>query len=286
MSRSLPPLRVVGWAALLWLAATAQTAAADEPDAPRRNVAVLTTVYRHNSHADVIAGRLLLTDTLDGRGHRSPLRLASLYTDQKPSGETSRLLAAALGFPIYSNIAGALTLGSGRLAVDGVLLIAEHGDYPPSPSGNTQYPKRRFWEEILKVFRASRRVVPVYVDKHLADNWTDAKYIYDTARQMKIPLLAGSSVPGTWRRPPADVGRDAELTEIVALTFHTTDAYGFHALEAVQALAEQRKGGETGVRTVRTLRGAAVWQAQAEGRFDGELFRAACQVLPDRKSVV
>jgi len=266
----------------IWLAAAIGLPGrgADESGGPTKNVAVLTTVYRHNSHADVIAGRLLLTETLDGRGRRSPLRLASLYTDQRPANDTSRLLSAALGFPIYSNIAGALTLGTGRLAVDGVLLIAEHGDYPVSASGNTQFPKRRFWEETLKVFRASGRVVPVFVDKHLADNWTDAKYIYDTARELKIPLLAGSSVPGTWRHPPMDVTRDAELKEIVALTYHTTDAYGFHALEAVQALAEQRRGGETGVRTVRTVRGADVWQAQAEGRFDGELFRAACGVLP------
>ncbi|MEY3276205.1 MAG: hypothetical protein RL153_1472, partial [Verrucomicrobiota bacterium] len=43
----------------------------------RLNVAVLTTEYRHNSHADVIASRLVLTDMLDGTGKESPLRLAS-----------------------------------------------------------------------------------------------------------------------------------------------------------------------------------------------------------------
>jgi hypothetical protein len=243
-------------------------------------VAALVTVYRHNSHADVIVSRLLLTDTLDGKGRDSSLRLASLYTDQKPANDTSRLLAASHRFPIYTNIADALTLGTGTLAVDGVLLIAEHGDYPFSATGNQQFPKRRFWEETLKVFRDSGRVVPVFIDKHLADNWTDAKFIYDSARELGIPLMAGSSVPGTWRHPPADVARGARLSQIVALTFHTTDAYGFHALEAVQSLAEQRQGGETGVRSVRCLTGDDVWKAQEQQLFDPKLFQAAWDRLP------
>src|SRR5262249_31435923 len=148
--------------------------------------------------------------------------------------------------------------------------IAEHGDYPKSATGNTQYPKRRFWEEILKVFKASGRVVPVFIDKHLADNWTDAKFIYDTACELKVPLMAGSSLPTTWRRPLADVKNGAHIREIVAITFHTTDAYGFHALELSQALAEQRLGGETGVKAVQSLAGDAVWRAFEEKSFDSE----------------
>src|SRR5213594_3861875 len=66
---------------------------ADPP--PAKAVAALVTVYNHNSHAELIAGRLLQTDTLDGKGARSALRLASLYTDQHPSNDLSRRLAAA-----------------------------------------------------------------------------------------------------------------------------------------------------------------------------------------------
>ncbi|MBM3824246.1 MAG: hypothetical protein FJ404_15385 [Verrucomicrobia bacterium] len=253
-------------------------------DAQTRRVAGLTTVYRHNSHADVILSRLLLTDTLDGKGKNSPLQLVSLYTDQRPPNDTSRLLAASHRFPIYTNIADALTLDTGNLAVDGVLLIAEHGDYPRSPTGNTQYPKRRFWDEILKVFRASRRVVPVFIDKHLADNWTDAKYIYDTAKELNIPLLAGSSVPGSWRHPAADVERGAALEEIVMITFGSTDHYGFHGLECLQSVVEQRGGGETGVRAVQCLAGNAVWVARDAKQFDSELLDMALSRQSNRRA--
>ena len=235
-----------------------------EPLAPRpakRRVAALVTEYRHNSHADIILSRIFQTDTLDGRGRDSRLEVVSLYTDQRPAGDTSRFLAASHGFRVSETIDDALTLGTGALAVDGVLLIAEHGNYERTATGNIAYPKRRFWEETLAVFRKCGRSVPVFIDKHLADNWADAKFIYDTAREVGAPLMAGSSLPVTWRRPAADVGRGAKLEEIVAITFHTTDAYGFHALELAQALAEQRAGGETGILAAQAVLGDDVWRA-------------------------
>ncbi len=249
-------------------------------EGPVPSLAAVVTEYRHNSHADVIVSRLLLTDTLDGLGPDRPLKLASLYTDQKPASDISRLLAASHRFPIKSKIADALTLGTGRLAVDGVLLVAEHGDYPFSATGNHQYPKRRFWDEIISVFRQSGKAVPVFIDKHLSDNWRDARHIYDAARELRIPLMAGSSVPLTWRHPPADVERGAPLKEIVGITYGSTDAYGFHGLEAVQALAEQRQGGETGVRAVQCLSGAEVWKALDSGTVDRDLFHAALARAP------
>jgi hypothetical protein len=222
---------------------------------------------------------MLQTDTLDGKGKDSRLKLVSVYTDQKPDKDISRLLAASHRFRISPTIEDALTLGTGHLAVDGVLLIAEWGDYPQSVVGNTQYPKRRFWQETLKVFRDSGRVVPVFMDKHLADNWQDAKFIYDSAQELKIPLMAGSSLPVTWRRPLADVKRGAQVREIVAITYHITEHYGFHALEIVGALAEQRLGGETGIKAVQSLSGEAVWRAFAEKTFDTELLDQARQRL-------
>ena len=249
-------------------------------DVGTKDVAAVVTVYHHNSHADIIVSRLLQTDTLDGKGKDSPLKLVSLYTDQKPKNDTSRMLAASHRFPIYPTIRETLTNGGDKLAVEGVLLIAEHGDYPMSETGNKVFPKRRMFEEIVTVFQESNRVVPIFCDKHLADNWEDAKYIYDTAREMGIPLMAGSSLPTSWRKPAADVHDRKKLEEIVAITYGSTDAYGFHALEFVQALAEQRKGGETGIAAVQCLTDDAVWKAFDNKVFDPKLFEEAWERLP------
>lgn len=245
-------------------------------------MAALVTVYPHNSHADVIVSRLLEGYTLNGQGERPALRLASLYVDQFTSADKSRKLAEQYGFKIYEKPADALTLGGDRLAVDAILLVAEHGDYPTSATGQTVYPKRRLFEQVADVLRQSGRAVPVFCDKHLADNWQDAKWLYDTAQELAAPLMAGSSVPVTWRYPPADVERGAKLREIVGVSYHTLDTYGFHGLEMLQALAERRAGGETGVRAVVCLEGKSVWDA-AGRLYDPAIFDAAMSRLRDRR---
>ena len=247
--------------------------------APPKRIAAVVTEYRHNSHADVIVSRLLLTHTLDGKGERPNLKLISLYTDQIPKSDTSRKWAKKFNVPIYQTVEQTLTLGTGKLAVDGVLLVAEHGKYPKNATGNTIYPKRRLFDEVQKVFRKTGQSVPVFVDKHLADNWADAKWLHDTAAELKVPLMAGSSLPVLWRYPPVDVKREAKLREIVAVSYHTLDAYGYHALEMVQCLAERREGGETGVKQVRTLTGDAVWNAMDNGLFDPDLLSDALKRL-------
>lgn len=250
-----------------------------EKPSKRPKVAAIVTVYHHNSHADMLVTRMFKTYTLDDKGGTPSLDLASLYTDQVPKSDTSRKWSKQYGFPIYDTIEEALTLGTDKLAVDGVMLVAEHGDYPRSESGQKIFPKRRLFGEIVKVFEKTGKVVPVFSDKHLADNWEDAKWFYDTAKRMKIPLIAGSSLPGTWRYPATDVPRKAKLEQLVAFSYGGFDSYGFHGLEMVQSLVARRKGGETGVRSVRCLSGDDVWTAEKDGIYDGAIFDATIKCL-------
>lgn len=263
--------------------ATPLQGADDQDNAPRKPVAVVTTVYRHNSHGDMFVTRLLEGYSLDGRGPFPSLRLASLYVDQVPDNDLSRPMAAKHTFLLADAPQAALTLGGESLAVDGVLLIAEHGNYPKSETGQVQYPKRRLFSEVVKVFERSGRVMPVFIDKHLAHNWTDAKWIYDTAQRRKIPLMAGSSLPSYRRVPAVDVRRGEALKEIVAVGYGGTESYGFHTLEMMQCLAERRQGGETGVQSVACLTGEAVWQAGDRNHYDPELLDAALARNPNRR---
>jgi len=246
------------------------------PCSPKtKRVAAAVTVYTHNSHADVILSRLLQTETLDGKGRRPRLELTGIYVDELPSNDLSRKLADRHGFRIHNSIQDAI-VDKGKLAVDSVLLIGEHGNYPTSEKGQELYPRKRFFDETLAAFDSVGKGVPIFTDKHLSHDWSEAKAMYDRARMRKIPLMAGSSVPLTWRRPALDVSRGARLEEITAVSYHTLYGYGFHALEMAQCLAERRAGGETGIRAVRCLEGEQVWQADG---FDRRLLDAALSRL-------
>ncbi|MDQ3621221.1 MAG: twin-arginine translocation signal domain-containing protein [Verrucomicrobiota bacterium] len=242
---------------------------------PPKRVAAVVTLYTLNSHADVIVSRLLQTHTLDGQGPRANLQLVSLHVDQTPANDISRQLASDHGVALCDTIAEALLLGGKELAVDGVLLIAEHGEYGDSDTGQILYPRRRFFEETAAVFRRVGKSVPVFCDKHLAWNWEDAKWIYDTARELKAPLMAGSAVPVAWRHPVLEMTSGAPAREAVGLSFGPIEGYGFHGLEALQCLVERRRGGETGVSAVEILEGDAVWKACDAGRFNLRVFAAA-----------
>lgn len=247
-----------------------KTQAAGLENAPR--VAGVTTVYHHNSHADVILSRMTETDSLDWEGRKPKLHLASVYIDQFPERDTGRNHSEKYGWALERSVADTMVDAAGNLAVDGVLLVAEHGDYEVSDTGQVVFPKRRLFGEIVEAFEKTGEVVPVFCDKHLADNWEDAKWIYDKAAEMNFPLMAGSSVPGVWRYPPTDVKRGAKLKEIVGISYGRLDAYGFHGLEMIQSLAERRAGGETGIRRVRCISGPEVWTSDL---YDRELFQAA-----------
>ncbi|OAI47187.1 hypothetical protein AYO44_10055 [Planctomycetaceae bacterium SCGC AG-212-F19] len=255
------------------------------PPASETKVAALVTTYHKYSHADNLVTRFMEGYSIVGKSFPPPCKVASLYIEQVGETDLGTPLAKQWKVPLVKSIADALTLGGDKLAVDGVLLIAEHGDYPLTAKGQKQYPRRRFFEEVVKVFRASKRVVPVFNDKHLAYNWTDAKWMYDQAKELGIPMMAGSSVPVAWRRPDLRPEVGVEWERALAVGYgHPSyaEAFGYHALEGLQVMAERRKGGEIGVKAVQYLEGKAAWEAVKSGKCDRALLDAALGTVPVR----
>src|SRR5213593_3286629 len=96
----------------------------------KKTVAAIVTVYRYYSHADVIVGRILEGYSPNGKPVTPRTQIVLMYTDQIAEKDMSRELAKKHGFKIYPTVREALTLGGESLAVDAVLLIGEHGQYP------------------------------------------------------------------------------------------------------------------------------------------------------------
>jgi hypothetical protein len=244
-------------------------------EGPPKRIAVIATIYRYRSHAQHFCDRLLVGYPRAGEWRRPPLEIVSLYVDQRPVDDQSVDRAREFGFDCYPSIAEALRCGGDRLAVDGVLIMAEHGDYPRNDKGQILYPRYEFFKECVRVFEEEGRAVPIYNDKHLSYSFAKAQEMVGDAHRLDFPLLAGSSLPVTWRLPDVELPLGCRIEDALMVGVGGSDPMDYHALEAMQCMLERRQGGESGVRSVQMLEGDAVWQAGEEGRWSMALLEAA-----------
>jgi hypothetical protein len=241
----------------------------------KKKIALIgTVVYRH-SHAQHFIDRFLLGYAWDGQWRTPDVELVSLYIDQFPREDLARAIAKRHGVPLTTTIPEALTLGTSKLAVDGVVIIGEHGRYPRNAKGQVQYPRYAFFKEVAKVFEASGRSVPVFNDKHLSTRWDECAEMVANSKRLGFPFLAGSSLPVTRRLPAVDMPWGAPLLESVCVGYGGVDSYDFHGLETAQCMSERRKGGEVGIKSVQALRGSKVWDRVASSETTRALLLAA-----------
>ena len=249
----------------------------------RIRVAAICGIYHAWSHADAIVTKFLKGMSTDEGFFPPEVDVVSMYIDHLLENDIGVGLARECGVPIYPSIRRALYCGTGtELAVDGVLLIGEHGDYPWNERGRHMYPRRYFFEQIAGVFGECGRSVPVFNDKHFAYDFTDAQWMWDRAAELGIPLMAGSCLPLAWRRPWLEHELEAPIDEALAVGYGGIEAYGYHTLETLQCMVERRARGETGVASVQCLEGDELWRARDRGEWPGELAEAACAVIENK----
>ena len=255
----------------------------------QKTVAAIVTMYTDDrslkSHASVIVGRMLEGYSPNNVRTEPRTRVVSMYTDQVPANDLSRGLAEKHHFKIFPTVGAALCLGGDKLAVDAVLIVGEHGNYPTNEKGQKLYPRYELMEQVVDVFRRDQRSVPVFSDKHLSYSWWKAKQMVAWSRELKFPFMAGSSIPVTVRVPELEIPYDSGFENALAVGYGDVDAYGFHTLETLQCMVERRKGGETGVASVQMLEGDDVWRWRdsPQGRWSIPLLNAALTTTPKTK---
>ncbi len=266
----------------------AQAQPTDAAGKARPRIAALASTYFYLSHAYHIVGRFLDGFTVyasedNGTNNGNPqhhpaFEVSSLFIEQAAGpSDLGRAKAERHHVRLSPTITDALTLGTGKLAVDAVLLIAEHGDYPLNAKLQKLYPRGRYFREVLDVFRASGRSVPVFIDKHLSYSRAEAQQMVDQARALHVPLMAGSSLPVTWRLPALEIPLGRTFKDALVVSRGNLEIFGFHALETLQCMTERRdrKGQPQGVKAVTCLEGDAVWKAADQGVWSWELFHHA-----------
>jgi len=250
-------------------------------------VAAVVTEFTYRSHAHVILENFLQPYLFNGEKTSPGMKVVALYIDQFPEGDMGREVAKEYEIPIYPTIAGALCRGGETLAVDAVLSIGEHGKYPTNEKQQVRYPRKRFFDEIVAVYDKSRKVAPIFNDKHLSYRWDWAKEMVDSARDRKIPFMAGSSVPLAQRRPPLELEPGTELISAISIHGGNLEGYDFHGLEVLQSMVESRKEGTSGISTVQFLEGDALWDAAESGLWNPKLADAAmaAEIGPDKPTL-
>jgi hypothetical protein len=254
---------------------------------PKR-LAAIVSAYWPFSHADDIVTRFIQGYSVIGRSYPPHAKVVSLYLDQTPEDDIGKGMAARYKIPVVKSVTEALTLGGKELAVDGVLLVASDGNYKVLPTGQLENPQDKLFEKMVEVFRAQAKSVPVFVDSALSWNWEKAKGMYNASKKERFPLMAGSSLPLTWHRPPEILRFGTKIAGAMMVCGGPPETNGFHALEALQSFVERRPGGETGVKAVRCLQGDAVWKTAVpppgEHLWDRGLLDAALAFLPEKVS--
>jgi hypothetical protein len=241
----------------------------------RPKVAAVFTEFRYRSHAFNILENFFQPYLFNGELVDPGCDVVSFYADQFPENDMSRDVSKRFSVPLYKTIDEALCCGGRTLAVDAVLIIAEHGTYPYNELGQHLYPRKEFFDQVIATMDRSNRFVPIFNDKHLSYRWDWAREMYDAARKRKIPLMAGSSVPLAQRIPPLELPIGAEIENAVAVHGGGMEVYGFHGLELLQSFVETRGAGEKGIEKVELLVGDAAQRAADEGRWSRELRDAA-----------
>lgn len=249
-------LGATGMAALAGSTSSSVAGAAAQAPQRRPRIACCVTFWgAPGSHADWILCKLM--DGYWWQGAHTPSRvdIVSAYIHQFDTSGLGQKVCQAKNIPIYKTVGEAVTLGGKELAVDGVVIVGEHGNYPTDLKGHWLLPRWWMYQQVIRVFEQSKRSVPVFNDKHLSYNWDDAKWMFDKSRELNFPLSGGSSIPVYFRKPEIEIAIDTPIKNSIVLGGASDEGGIFHCIDVLQAFVERRKGGETGVKTVQSIRG-------------------------------
>jgi hypothetical protein len=83
--------------------------------------------------------------------------------------------------------------------------------------------------------------------------------MFDKSRELTFPLTGGSSIPTYFRNPEIDLPADTPIRNSIVLGGASDEGAIFHSVDVLQAFVERRRGGETGVRSVQSIRGPETW---------------------------
>lgn len=236
-----------------------------------RKIAFLLEEFSKPSPAQQLVDRFLAGYLTDGEFRRSPFESASAYVmlssnppDLEPRTRDFKLVVA----------------WRAEQAVEGadVVVIASR---KPGALSNERF------------VRIALEGLPnggaCFVHGALANSLEHGREFVSLARSRQIALLAGTPLCVTWRLPEVELPLATPLSEAL-IVVQANPSPGqtsppsppsslrgaeLQALEGLLPVIERRRSGESGVRSIRFLEGAALWKAGERGEWSWPLLAAA-----------
>ena len=101
--------------------------------------------------------------------------------------------------------------------------------------------------------------------------------MFDKSRELGFPLTGGSSIPTYFREPEIELAVDTPLKHSIVIGGASDEGAIFHCIDLLQSYVERRKGGETGVKAVQSIRGPETWKWVASTAWAGALLDAVAK---------
>jgi len=130
-------LGIASMAGLAALTGTAAGAVAQTAQKKTRIACLVSFWGLPTSHADWIVNKLLDGYWWQGAHTPSRVEVVSVYIHQFDTSLLGQKVCKAKNIPIFRTVGETVTLGGKELAVDGVVIVAEHGNYPTDLKGPT-----------------------------------------------------------------------------------------------------------------------------------------------------
>lgn len=220
-------------------------------------LAVIAEEFAVGTPAQQLLDRFLSGYPRDGEFHRPEIATLRLHVPGASPGADAERRAREHGLVIATDLERATREADGIIIAPRNLAGPENDQLIESALGNAP------------------RGCRCFVHGALGNSLAAAKKNSDLAEARGVPLLVGTSVSVTWRLPEVELPSDASFQQALIVVQGPSPVAEVEALDGLLPLLERRHGGESGVRSVRSWEGDALWQAGEEGAWSKPLLASA-----------
>jgi len=164
-------------------------------------VAAVFTEFRLRSHAFHILTSLMGPYLFRGKWTDPGVDVVSFYADQFPNGDMAREASERFKVPLSRQSMRPSAWAASRWPSMRWCSSASMAAIREMSWARRCIRGKNFFDQIVAVVERTNVLCLCSNDKHLSYRWDWAKAMYDDARRLNMPFMAGSSVPLAERRP-------------------------------------------------------------------------------------